>query len=107
MDNTHRFSGNQEVSDITLLLWKLGSLCIDQMETLLYGTDYKHGYLFSPPINKEMYEEQRTYLIDLMMDVAPELGITQEEIAASWTRVEQERKEGHVWGKEWIEKYGE
>ncbi len=95
MDNTHRFSRNQQASDITMLLWKLGSLCIDQMETLLYGTDYKHGYLFQP-LDKEMYQEQRERLIDLMIDVAQELGITQEEIAASWERVILERKRGDV-----------
>ncbi len=96
-----------------MLLWKLGSLCIDQMKHLLYGTDYKHGYLFrrptqhSTPREIEKYAEERDYLLDCMMDVAQELGITQEEIAAAWTRVAQERKEGHAWGKEWIEKYGE
>jgi len=112
MENTHRFSGHQQISDITLLLWKLGNLCIDEMETLLYGTDYKHGYLFrqvtqhTTPEEKESYEIERYALLDLMIDVVQELGITQEEIAASWQRVEQERKEGHAWGKEWVEKYG-
>ncbi len=113
MENTHRFSGHQQVSDITMLLWKLGSLCIDEMETLLYGTDYKHGYLFRQPTKhttpreNEQYEEERHALLDLMLDTLQELGITQEEVTSAWTRVEQERKEGHAWGKEWIEKYGE
>lgn len=102
MDNTHRFSGHQKVSDMTLLLWKLGSLCIDQMETLLYGTDYKHGYLFRPITThlsereRQEYQGERDTLLDLMMDVAQELGMTQEDIAAAWERVKQEREEGHA-----------
>ncbi len=104
-ENTHRFSGHQQVSDITMLLWQLGYTCIDHMETLLHGTDYKHGYLFEE-IDTEAYKEQREHLLDLMMDVVQELGMSQDEIAASWTRVEQERKHGHAWGKDWVEKYG-
>lgn len=91
-ENTHRFSTNQEVSDITLLLWRLGSVCIDQMETLLYGTDYKHGYLFSP-LNKDMYQSQREGLLELMMEVTQELGMSQEDVITAWERVKAEREE--------------
>ncbi len=92
LENTQRFSTNQQVSDITLLLWKLGSLCIDHMETLLYGTDYKHGYLFNP-LNEGMYNDQREALLDLMMDLAQELGMSKEEVNAAWERVKGGRHE--------------
>ena len=101
MDNTHRFSRDQQVSDMAMLLWKLGSLCINEMETLLHGTDWKHGYLFSP-ISKEMYQEQREGLLDLMMDIAQELDITPVEIADAWERVTKGRRETKEWGKQWI-----
>lgn len=99
--NTHRFSANQPVSDITVLLWKLGDTCISHMHTLMYGTEHKHGYLFSP-IDQQMYNDERASLLDNMMEVIQELGITQEEIATSWQRTQETRKESIEWGKRWL-----
>jgi hypothetical protein len=102
--NTHRFSGNQTASDMMLLLHNVSITCLSHMHTLLLGTNYKHGDLFKPTNDGK---ETRVALLDAMMDLAQELDISQEDIVASWERVKQQRQEGHQWGKEWVEKYGD
>ncbi len=99
-ENTHRFAINQDGKDITILLWKLGSLCIDEMQTLLHGTDYKHAPLFHPGINRQEYREQREYLLTLMMDVAQEIGATKEDVLAAWDAATSEREEGQHYAQE-------
>jgi hypothetical protein len=94
-ENTHRFSTNQDGKDITILLYRLGSLCISQMETLLYGTAYKHGHLFYHGTSDEReYQEEKTYLLTTMMDLAQEVGATKEDVLTAWEAAVQERKEG-------------
>ncbi len=100
-ENTHRFSAHQPISDMTLLLWKLGSICIDHMETLLYGTDYKHGYLFDPNLGKEISKDQRDGLLSAMIDVLQELNISQDEVIAAWNETKRDREESKEWGKQW------
>jgi len=56
---------------------------------------------------RQEHQGERDNLVERMVDVLQELGMTQEDISAAWTRVEQERKEGHAWGQEWVDRYGE
>jgi hypothetical protein len=93
--NTRRFSINQDGKDITILLYRLGSLCIRQMETLLYGTAYKHGHLFYHGTSDEQeYQEEKAHLLTAMMDLAQEIGATKDDVLIAWEAAMLERKKG-------------
>lgn len=97
-ENTYRFGKNQETSDLIILLWRLGSVCIDHVKPLLLGTESKDGYMFDPHLQRDVSEETRDYLVDSMIDLLIELDITPEDVMQSWRRVEQIREEDIAWG---------
>lgn len=105
-ENTHRFSSKQECADMLLLLWRLGSLCIDHMEALLYGTERKQWYLLcreDVESQGKLAKEQREYLLDCMTDLLQELEMSPQDVQDSWQRMQQLREQDQQWGKQWEE----
>lgn len=87
IDRTPRFSRNQATSNIGMLLYQLGEICLGLLKWELYGVAYKHGL---DPINGE-FEKHREELALAAVELFQETGMEKGDLARVWEQVLKDR----------------
>lgn len=89
IDRKPRFSRNQTISNIGMLLFELIDMCMKLLRFELYGAAYKRGL---DPINGE-FKEHRKKLAIAAVELLQEVGMSKTELAQVWDDAAKAREE--------------